>query len=192
MRQMHAVHIAIVLLSASALPLCAQRVHAGITAGYMAYGTYFEGPGEIRFSNRDGAALGVSANWSIRPILSIAVAASFARSDWTFREVPIAGDVDIGGARLWFADAGLRLFPFATGSSMPQRNRGTFPRQVQPFVQAGGGLVRYSVNNSILDEHATNVALTLAGGLTVALGRLRGEVLVKDWISSFAGLSLGW
>jgi hypothetical protein len=47
------------------------------------------------------------------------------------------------------------------------------------------------VNNSILDEHATNVALTLAGGLTVALGRLRGEVLVKDWISSFAGVDLG-
>lgn len=191
MRRLHAVSILVLVHGVSAPPVVAQRAHAGVAAGYLAYGTYFEGPGEIRFSNRDGPTVGLSGDWSFRPILSLAVAASLARSDWTFREVPLVGEVNIGGARLWFADASLRLLPLGARGGTPRRTPGALLRDVQPFVQVGGGFVHYSVHNSVLDEHATNVALILGGGFTVALGRVRAELLVKDWISSFAGVDAG-
>lgn len=168
--------------------LAAQRVHVGAFAAYMSHGTYFDGPGGARFTNRDGVAAGFACDWSLLPALSVVLQGSVARSDWAFRQAPIVGDVDVGGARLWFADASFRLFPL---DAWRPANTPTGPargRAIRPFVQAGAGLVRYSVRNAILDEAASNVALTIGAGITVPLGPLRAELSVKDWIVSFSSV----
>jgi hypothetical protein len=165
--------------------LAAQRIHVGAAAAYMAHGTYFDGPGGARFTNRDGLAAVIFGDWALLPALSAVLQGSVARSDWAFRQVPIVGDLDVGGARLWFADAGVRFFPLElqrrTGSAT-----GSLPRRgIRPFVQAGMGVVRYSISNAILDEAATNVAVTIGAGIAVPIGPLRAELSVKDWIVSF-------
>ena len=165
--------------------LAGQRVHLGAAAAWMSHGTYFEGPGGARFTNRDGLAAGVTADWSLLPALSALVQGSVARSDWSFRDVPLVGDVDVGGARLWFADAGLRLFPLEVRRPAGSATAPLLRRGIRPFVQAGIGLVRYAVSNAILDEAATNVAGTIGAGITVSIGALRAELFIKDWIVSF-------
>jgi hypothetical protein len=98
-----------------------------------------------------------------------------ATSDWSFQEVPLIGSLTIGGASLWFFDAGLRLhFPLGT------------TRTVMPFVEAGAGAIRYAVNNPLLEGQATNLAFVGGLGVTTRIGeRLGVEARVKDYYASF-------
>ena len=163
------------------LPLPAQQsstvqaVRIGPTAGYLTFGTYFTGPGGLRFSNDNAAAFGGELEFPVWRDLSVVGNVLHATSDWSFEEVPLIGSVTIGGASLWFFDAGLRLH-FPLGSS----------RTVLPFVEAGAGAIRYAVSNPLLEGQATNFALVGGLGVTTRIGeRLGLEARVKDYYASF-------
>ena len=167
------------LLVFPGLPLAGQQsvqaVRLGPSAGYLTFGTYFTGPGGLRFSNDNAAAFGGELEFPVWRDLSVVGNVLHATSDWSFQEVPLIGSVTIGGASLWFFDAGLR-FHFPLGRA----------RTVLPFVEAGAGAIRYAVNNPLLEGQATNFALVGALGVTTRIGeRLRLEARVKDYFASF-------
>jgi hypothetical protein len=152
-----------------------QAVRIGPTAGYLTFGTYFTGPAGLRFSNDNAAAFGGGLEFPVWRDLSVIGNVLHATSDWSFQEVPLIGSLTIGGASLWFFDAGLRLhFPLGT------------TRTVLPFVEAGAGAIRYAVNNPLLEGQATNLAFVGGLGLTARIGeRLGVEARVKDYYASF-------
>ena len=171
----------IAMLVLPGLPLAAQQsasvqaLRIGPTAGYLTFGTYFTGPGGLRFSNDNAAAFGGELEFPVWRNLSVVGNVLHATSDWSFQEVPLIGSVTLGGASLWFFDAGLRLH-FPLGSA----------RTVLPFVEAGAGAIRYAVNNPLLEGQATNFALVGGLGVMTRIGeRLGLEARVKDYFASF-------
>jgi hypothetical protein len=156
-------------------PPSVQAVRIGPTAGYLTFGTYFTGPAGLRFSNDNAAAFGGELEFPVWRDLSVIGNVLHATSDWSFQGVPLIGSLTIGGASLWFFDAGLRLH-FPVGSS----------RTVLPFVEAGAGAIRYAVNNPLLEGQATNLAFVGGLGLTTRIGKRLGvEARVKDYYASF-------
>jgi hypothetical protein len=171
----------IMVLALPGYPLAAQQsssgqaVRIGPTAGYLTFGTYFTGPGGLRFSNDNAAAFGGELEFPVWRDLSVVGNVLHATSDWSFQEVPLIGSITIGGASLWFFDAGLRLH-FPLGST----------RTVLPFVEAGAGAIRYAVNNPLLEGQATNLAFIGGIGLTTRIGERFGlQARVKDYFASF-------
>ena len=164
-----------------ALPLASQQsrpvqvIRIGPTAGYLTFGTYFTGPGGLRFSNDNAAAFGGELEFPVWRNLSVVGNVLHATSDWSFQEVPLIGSVTIGGASLWLFDAGLRL-------QVPLGDA----RTVLPFVEVGGGAIRSSVNNALLEGNATNLAFVGGLGITTRIGeRLGLQARVKDYFASF-------
>lgn len=171
----------ITILVLPGMPLASQQsrsvqaVRIGPTAGYLTFGTYFTGPGGLRFSNDNAAAFGGELEFPVWRDLSVVGNVLHATSDWSFQEVPLIGSLTLGGASLWFFDAGLRLH-FPLGMS----------RTVLPFVEVGGGAIRYAVNNPLLEGQATNLALVGGLGITARIGeRLGLQARVKDYFASF-------
>jgi Outer membrane protein beta-barrel domain len=169
------------ILALSVFPALAQEsgsvqaMRIGPTAGYLTFGTYFTGPGGLRFSNDNAAAFGGGLEFPVWRDLSVIGNVLHATSDWSFQEVPLIGSLTLGGASLWFFDAGLRLH-FPLGSK----------RTVLPFVEAGAGAIRYAVNNPLLEGQATNLAFVGGLGVTTRIGeRLGVEARVKDYFASF-------
>jgi hypothetical protein len=151
------------------------RFHVTPTAGYLSYGAYFNGPAGLAFSNANGAAYGGQLDFAVWRNLSLVGSVLHATSDWSFQGVPLIGTVNVGGANLWFYDAGVRLH-FPLGSR----------RSVAPFVEAGAGAIRYAVDNVLLTGHATNFALTAGVGVLARLSdRLSLEGTIKDHAASF-------
>ncbi len=177
----HRCTLLLTVLALAGLPLVAQQspsvqaIRIGPTAGYLTFGPYFTGPGGLQFSNDNSAAFGGGLEFPVWRDLSVVGNVLHATSDWSFQEVPLIGSLTIGGASLWFFDAGLRLH-FPLGSA----------RTVLPFVEAGAGAIRYAVNNSLLEGQATNLALVGGLGITTRIGeRLGVEARVKDYFASF-------
>jgi Outer membrane protein beta-barrel domain len=151
------------------------------TAGYLVFGSYFNGPGDLEFSNTNGPTYGAELEVTLGHRLSVIGSALHATSDWSFSGIPLLGTVSVGGASLWFYDAGLRLrFPLgATG-------------RVSPYVQASAGATRYAVNNVLLSDHATNFAFSGGAGVLMQLaGRLSLQGMVKDYLASFKSVDQG-
>jgi hypothetical protein len=147
----------------------------GPTAGYLTFGTYFTGPGGLRFSNDNAVGFGAELDFPVWRNLSLVGNVLRATSDWGFEEVPFVGSVTLGGASLWFFDAGLR-FHFPLGQA----------RTVLPFIEAGAGAIRYAVNNDLLIGDATNFAFVGGLGVYTRLGdRFGFTVRVKDYLASF-------
>lgn len=169
------------ILALSETPAAAQQARSiqalriGPTAGYLTFGTYFTGPGGLEFSNDNAAAFGGELEFPVWRELSVVGNVLHATSDWSFQEVPLIGSLTLGGASLWFFDAGLRLH-FPLGRS----------RTVMPFVEAGAGAIRYAVNNPLLEGQATNLAFMGGLGVATRIGERFGvEARVKDYIASF-------
>jgi hypothetical protein len=151
------------------------------TVGYLVFGSYFSGPGDLEFSNENGPAYGGELEVTLGRRFSVIGTALHATSDWSFRGVPLLGTVPVGGASLWFYDAGLRLrFPLGTTG------------RVSPYVQASAGAARYAVSNVLLTDHATNFAFSGGVGVLAQLGgRLSLQGTVKDYLASFKSVDQG-
>jgi hypothetical protein len=161
--------------AAQASSAFSHRVEILPTAGYLAFGTYFTGPSDIRFSNQDGVGYGAQVAVRLWRSLSLVGSVLHGTSDWSFESVPILGSISVGGASLWFYDVGLR-YSVPLGTAIP----------VSAVGQVGAGAIRYSVDNVLLSEQATNFAVAAGVGLAARLGRrvsLQG--LVKDYVASF-------
>lgn len=151
------------------------------TVGYLVFGSYFSGPGDLEFSNENGPAYGGELEVSLGRRFSVIGSALHGTSDWSFRGVPLLGTVAVGGASLWFYDAGLRLrFPLGTTG------------RVSPYVQASAGAARYAVSNVLLTDQATNFAFSGGVGVLAQLGgRLSLQGTVKDYLASFKSVDQG-
>lgn len=173
----------LMVFALAASPAAAQKpsiprgevVRIGATAGYLAFGSYFSGPAGLRFSNDNGLGYGAEVGVNVLRNLSVVGSVLHATSDWSFQQVPLVGSITIGGASLWFFDAGLRLH-------FPLGRRQTF----LPFVEAGAGAIRYAVDNPLLVGSATNFALIGGVGFLARLGDRFGlQAQVKDHAASF-------
>jgi hypothetical protein len=151
------------------------------TAGYLAFGTYFTGPGGIQFSNEDGFGYGGQIDVPLWRNLSLVGSVLHATSDWSFEAVPLVGRLTLGGASLWFYDAGPRV-TVPLGADIP----------VAALVQGTAGAIRYSVDNALFTGQATNFAFSGGAGLVTRLaGRISVQALVKDYVASFRSVRDG-
>jgi hypothetical protein len=151
------------------------------TIGYLVFGSYFSGPGDLEFSNQNGPTYGGELEVALDRRFSVIGSALHATSDWSFSGVPLLGTVAVGGTSLWFYDAGLRVrFPLGASG------------RVSPYVQASAGAARYAVNNVLLSDHATNFAFSGGVGVLAQLGgRLSLQGMVKDYLASFKSVDQG-
>jgi hypothetical protein len=151
------------------------------TAGYLAFGTYFTGPGGVQFSNEDGFGYGGQIDVPLWRNLSLVGSLLHGTSDWSFEEVPLVGRLTVGGASLWFYDAGLRV-TVPLGAAIP----------VAAFLQATAGAIHYSIDNALFTGRATNFAFSGGAGLATRLaGRVSLQALVKDYLASFRSVRDG-
>jgi hypothetical protein len=145
------------------------------TAGPLAFGDYFTGPGGVTFSNQDATGYGGELSVRVWRGVSVLGAVLHASSDWSFDQVPLLGRVTVGGASLWFFDVGIRG-QTRLGRSSP----------LSAFAQAGAGAIHYTVNNPLLSGSATNLTFSGGLGLMATLGeRLSLQALLKDYYASF-------
>jgi hypothetical protein len=145
------------------------------TGGYLVFGTYFTGPGGVRFSNEDGFGYGAQLAVALWRNLSLVGSVLHGTSDWSFEPVPLLGRITVDGASLWFYDAGVR-FMVPLGERIP----------VSVFGQATAGAIQYAVENPLFSGKATNFALSGGMGLMTRVAeRVSLHVLVKDYIASF-------
>lgn len=150
-------------------------VELSLLTGPLDYGTYFTGPGGIRFSNENGFAYGGQFSVRVWRNLSLAGGVLHGNSNWSFEEVPLVGSVTLNGAKLWFFDLGPRV-TVPLGSGVP----------VALIAQATFGAIHYAVDNPLFVGDTPNLAFSGGAGLAVHLGRrARVQFLVKDYIASF-------
>jgi hypothetical protein len=150
-------------------------VELSLLSGPLDYGTYFTGPGGIRFSNENGFAYGGQFSVRVWRNLSVVGAVLHGNSNWSFEEVPLVGSVTLNGAKLWFFDLGPRV-TVPLGSGVP----------VALIAQATFGAIHYAVDNPLFVGDTPNLAFGGGAGLAVRLGRrARLQVLVKDYVASF-------
>jgi hypothetical protein len=175
-----AVLLSVALTAPAAAQAPSTRVRIGPTVAYLVYGSYFSGPGGLQFSNDNEIAYGGEVAVTLTNNVEAVGNVLHATSDWSFQGIPLIGTLNIGGASLWFYDAGVRVrFPVGTSG-------------VSPLVQLSAGAIRYSVDNALLTDRATN--FTYSGGLGVEAQlnrRLSILALAKDYLASFRSVDQG-
>ncbi len=175
-------------LSAAALPLGAQVFTASsaksttpsisITpyAGYMLFGDMLSGPLGTSLSSHNGAVYG--AQLGVPLTSNIAIVGNIAHSTPALQVgVPFFGGASFGQSSLWAYDAALELsMPVGTATSRP----------ITPFIQVGGGAMKYSVNIDGINTNATNAALVLGAGADLPLSRNFGlRLMARDYVGKF-------
>lgn len=173
---------AVLSLVSLAAPLAAQApgsgkvLHVSPYVGYMVFGDYLKGPVGTSLSNAPGAVYGAQAGLSLAPNLSLVGNLGYSTSDIKIG-VPILGGVSVGHSSLLLYDADLE---YDLGRS--KGGATTF----SPFVQAGAGAMRYTIDESILTTNATNFAGNVGVGADFTIGRgMALRVLAKDYIGKF-------
>ena len=164
-----------------AAPLRAQQSRdpaVGITpyVGYMSFGSLVSGPLGSQLTNGTGAVYG--GQLTLPVTRSIALYGNVAYSNPGLEVgVPILGGVSVGQSSVLMYDGGLQLSaPFRSGSGHP----------IVPFVQAGIGGMRYSIDISPLHVTATNLAYNVGAGADIPLGSNLGiRLMAKDYIGKF-------
>ena len=178
--------ISVFALVFAAVPAAAQR--AGVArqalpsisispyAGYMTFGSLVDGPLNTRISSASAPVYGAQVNLPLGDVVSIVGNVAYTEPDLR-AGVPIIGDFSVGKSSVWMYDAGLQLSAPGYGSG----DRGIFP-----FVQVGGGAMRYDVQISGLSRTATNAAFTAGIGADIPLDRNIGlRLAARDYIGKF-------
>jgi len=168
------------------MPAAAQRArgtHSAATtlsispyAGYMAFGDLVNGPLNTTLKSAASPVYGAQLNLPLGSSLSIVGNVAYTEPDLSVG-VPIIGDISFGKSDVWLYDAGLQL-------SAP--GYGTGDRGIFPFVQAGGGAMKYDVQVAGTSRNATNTAFNAGIGADIPLARNIGlRVLARDYIGKF-------
>ena len=145
-------------------------------AGYMIFGDYLKGPLGTSISNAPGALYGVQLGMKLSPNVSLVGNLGYTSSDVTVG-VPFVGGYSIASSSTLLYDGGLQLeLPVTTASGL----------RLQPFGQIGAGAMRYDINASILETHATNFAANFGLGADIGVGRsLAVRLMAKDYFGKF-------
>jgi hypothetical protein len=119
---------------------------------------------------------GAQVNLPLNNVVSILGNVAYTEPDLR-AGIPIIGDISVGKSSVWLYDAGLQL-------SAP--GYGTGERGIFPFVQVGGGAMRYDVQVSGLSRTATNAAFTAGIGADIPLAPSIGlRFAARDYIGKF-------
>ena len=145
-------------------------------AGFMVFGDYLKGPLGTNISNAPGALYGVQLGMKLNPFFSLVGNVGYTSSDVTVG-VPFLGGYSIANSSTLLYDGGLQLeLPMTTASGL----------RFQPFGQIGAGAMRYDINASVLQTHATNFAANVGLGADVGIGQNLGvRLMAKDYIGKF-------
>lgn len=173
-------------LAIVALPAAAQRISRNPTpaatlsispyAGYIAFGDLVNGPLNTSVKNASAPVYGAQVNLPLGSSLSIVGNVAYTQPDLSIG-VPILGSVSFGKSNIWLYDAGLQLSAPGYGNGA----RGFFP-----FVQVGGGAMRYDVQVSGLSRNATNAAFTAGIGADIPLMQNVGiRLMARDYVGKF-------
>ena len=169
-----------------ALPAHAQYVkknHSAETSlsispyvGYMAFGDLVNGPLNTTLKTAAAPVYGAQLNLPLGSTLSIVGNVAYTQPNLSVG-IPILGDISFGKSNVWLYDAGLQL-------SAP--GYGTGDRGIFPFVQVGGGTMKYDVQVSGTSRNATNAAFNAGIGADIPLAQNIGLRLVaRDYIGKF-------
>jgi hypothetical protein len=182
MRNAHRFFVTIATAFAGASTLGAQAPNSGTVlhvspyAGYMVFGNYLKGPLNSTLSNAPGLVYGTQVGLSLAPNLSLVGNVGYTSTDMKVG-LPFLGGISVGHSSMLMYDAGLE---YNLGSS----KQGALP--FTPFVQAGVGAMRYTIDESILQTNATNFAGNIGVGADLTLSRgMALRVLAKDYIGKF-------
>lgn len=168
------------------LPAGAQRVHknqfgegslsVSPYAGYMTFGQIASGPLNTSLKSSAAPVYGLQLNLPLGNTLSIVGNVAYTEPDLSVG-IPIIGDISFGKSNVWLYDGGIQL-------SAP--GYGTGDRGIFPFVQVGGGAMRYDVQVSGTSRTATNGAFNAGVGADVPIAQNIGlRVMAKDYIGKF-------
>jgi hypothetical protein len=145
-------------------------------AGYMAFGDMVDGPLGTSLKSAAAPVFGAQLNLPLGTSLSIVGNVAYTEPNLSVG-VPILGDMNFGKSEVWIYDAGLQISAPGYGSG----DRGIFP-----FVQVGGGAMKYDVQVSGTSRNATNAAFNAGVGADIPLAQNIGLRLVaRDYIGKF-------
>lgn len=162
--------------AAAQAPESGKVLHVSPYVGYMIFGDYLKGPVGTSLSNAPGPVYGAQAGLSLAPNLSLVGNLGYSSTDIKVG-VPILGGLSVGHSSLLLYDADLE---YDLGTSK------TSGAAFTPFVQAGAGAMRYTIDESILTTNATNFAGNVGVGADFTVGRgMALRVLAKDYIGKF-------
>ncbi len=154
--------------------------------GYIAFGSFANGPLGTRLTSQGSALYGVQLGLDLAPNVALVGNLGYATSSLEVG-APLIGGVRLADANALLYDGGIQLrFP-AMGAAASV---------VVPFVEGGAGAIRYDVRRGPLVATSTNFAANFGGGLDLQLGRAVGlRLMAKDYVGRFdfreaAGLDL--
>jgi len=186
MRISHRFLIAAASAIVGSAPLAAQAPNSGTVlhiapyGGYMIFGSYLKGPLNSTLTNKPGLIYGTQVGLSLAPNLSLVGNIGYTTTDIQVG-LPFLGGVSVGHSSMLMYDADLEYNLGALGSS---KEGSSMP--ISPFVQAGVGAMRYTIDESILQTNATNFAGNIGIGADLTLSRgMALRVLAKDYIGKF-------
>ena len=169
------------VVALSGAPLLAQDPNGGTVlhvspyAGYFISGNFLNGPLGTTLSNAPGFMYGTQLGLSLAPNLSLIGNVGYTTSDMKVG-IPFLGGVKVGQSSMLLYDAGLE---YNLGSLLGSK---TF----SPFIQGGVGAMKYDVNVSVIDTHATNFAGNIGVGADFAVSKgMALRLLAKDYIGQF-------
>jgi hypothetical protein len=145
-------------------------------AGYISFGQMADGPLSTSLKSKAAPVYGLQLNLPLGSSLSIVGNLAYSEPDLSVG-IPIIGDISFGKSDVWIYDGGLQI-------SAP--GYGTGDRGIFPFVQVGGGAMRYNVQVSGTNRTATNGAFNAGIGADLPLAQNIGlRVLARDYIGKF-------
>jgi hypothetical protein len=165
-----------------ATPLIAQApgsgtvLHVSPYAGVMVFGDYLKGPLGTSVSNAPAPVYGAQVGLSLAPNFSLVGNLGYTQSDIKVG-VPVLGGLSVGHSSMLIYDGGLE---YNLGSS----KAGAMP--ISPFVQAGVGAIRYTIDESVVTAQSTSLMGNVGVGADLSVGRgMALRVMAKDYIGKF-------
>jgi opacity protein-like surface antigen len=144
-------------------------------AGYLKFGNLVSGPLGTSVRNAGAAVYGAEAALGLTHAIVLVGNLAYSQPGLEIG-APLLGGVSVGRSSVLLYDAALRL-------RVPVGNGGL---PISPFVQAGAGAVRQSLDLGPASTHATNFAYNVGAGADVALApRLGLQLMAKDYIGKF-------
>ena len=141
--------------------------------GYAMPGDLWKGPVGTSVRGRNGAFYGVQLAINPTSVIGLVGSVGMARSDLE-AAIPVIGGAAFGRTETVFYDAGLQL-------RLPLDAAG-----VVPYLQAGAGGVRHTLESSGLEVSASNPAVHVGAGLDLNVSPGLGlRLQVRDYIGRF-------